>query len=901
MTPALHQAERVYAGGRGFVLELNTGENWAVTDTLIYPGMVFNQLAQDESGWLWGLQFRILGMKFGQSPISTLMLDSLRGWNPKLSTALMARIGGQLLFYSKHTAVTYDREKEELKAISGYGGLLEKGNFELVKELDANKLFLSKDGLAGVAARLESGWAWDTLAGKALPQTALHYAMQWDNYLYLGTDEGLFQLKLENSAYPSPEFQVILKQVSAGADLVLPLQGKVAEIDAASNNVEFSFIATEFDHPEAVVYRHRLAGYNATWSAWSKRTYAEYTNLGGGEYTFEVQGKNQLGRKSEVADFAFHLATPWYLQTWAWLGYVALGLLFLSGVIRLRTRALSRANLRLEAIVQERTQEIASQKTLILEEKKETEKQRDRAEESERIKKRFFANMTHELRTPLTLILGPAAQIKAEVSSPAGKQQVSLIERNGKRLLRLINQLLDISRVESAQMEIHAIRLDAVSFVRNVVANFSVAAEAKGIALTFTCGLKDLKVDFDPEKMEKILFNLLSNAIKFTENGKIEIELKKAVVGGEDVFQIRVIDSGKGIPKADQAFVFDRFYQSQHGRNKVGSGIGMALTKELVVLHGGQIGLKSEVGHGTEFWVEMPTRQENVQDATDNELLAQQADLYLLADPHEEAVNNLPTAAEAISEDGKNLVLVVEDNADVRAYIVSCIPKTFRVMQAVDGEQGLEMATQWVPDLVISDVMMPKMDGYELTTALKNAEATSHIPVILLTSRAEADSRLQGLETGADAYLTKPFNPAELKLRIRKLIALRALLRDRFKGEGLLKPGKVQATSTEEAFVLRVKHLIEERLGDEQLQVEDMAQVVNLSKVQFSRKFKALTGTTPNKYLRKFRLDIARQLIQQGAGTIAEIGFKVGFSSAAYFSKCFLDEFGMSPTALGQQ
>jgi DNA-binding response OmpR family regulator len=363
---------------------------------------------------------------------------------------------------------------------------------------------------------------------------------------------------------------------------------------------------------------------------------------------------------------------------------------------------------------------------------------------------------------------------------------------------------------------------------------------------------------------------------------------------------LEVSDGGKGIHAEDLPHVFDRFYQSDQAQGERGTGIGLALCKELVELHGGSIAVESVVGKGSTFLVTLPLHQENVSQNGQGIEIQGSADLYLVDSQSE--TDPMGIGLEQVSEKGitaenaRNVVLVVEDNDDVRAYIRSCIPQEYQVIEARDGKQGLEMALEWVPDLVLTDLMMPIMDGIELTARLKKEEASSHIPIIMLTSRAEDDTRLEGLETGADAYLTKPFIPAELQIRIKKLIGLRQTLRDKYRGEMLLGPRKVEAASMEETFLLKVQDLIQERLGDEQFAVVDMAEAVGLSQVQFNRKFKALTGATPNKFLRSYRLGVARQLIEQNAGTMAEIGFQVGFRSAAYFSKCFADEFGVSPS-----
>ncbi|MEM7036355.1 MAG: hybrid sensor histidine kinase/response regulator transcription factor [Bacteroidota bacterium] len=802
---------------------------------------------------------------------------------------------------------TFDHKAQRLQPVTEFGAYFNENSVTHFIPLSENRYWAASGGNMGELTRGTNGqWAWDTIPFKRLPPTSVRDVLVTpEDIVWIATDDGLFRYDpAVPKDYAAEYFTLIRKVVMAGDSLLAVRPTHPPVLPATTNDIQFRFVAPFFEVPEKLRYSWKLDGYDEAWSAWEKRNEKEYTNLPGGEYVFRVKARNVYGHESVVAEYRFSVQKPWYLTAWAF-GLFALALCVLIwGVVQIRVRRLLKAKARLEVLVKERTAEIEAQKTQIEAEKRETEIQKERAEKSERVKKRFFANMTHELRTPLTLILGPVQQMLGQPASPAHRNQLSLVQRNGQKLLRLINQLLDISKIESERMELRPVRRDVRALVRDVAGHFEAAAAAKALAFEVEVGER-MEADFDPEKLEKMLFNLLSNAVKFTEKGKISVAARVRAENGEDI-EIEVKDSGPGIPESAQPHVFDRFYQSENKIGQAGTGIGLALCKELVELHGGEIELKSIVGVGSSFVLRWPRFQEisgEVEsDTSTAHTTTEKAELYLVPEGQPMAPEaRKPDSDNLLAEQARNVILLVEDNQDVRTYIHSCIPPEYEVVHAENGKIGLEQATQWVPDLVISDIMMPEMDGYELLQHLKSQPSTSHIPVILLTSKAEEESKHTGLEQGAEAYLTKPFDPAELQIRIRKLIETRQHLREKYRGEVLLAPQKVEATSTEEAFLLNTKRIIYDHLADESFSVEQLAAEAGMSRVQFNRKFKALTAQTPNKFIRKYRLETATDLLEQHAGTIAEIAFQVGFSSAAYFSKCYMDEYGVSPSKVRQK
>jgi DNA-binding response OmpR family regulator len=486
------------------------------------------------------------------------------------------------------------------------------------------------------------------------------------------------------------------------------------------------------------------------------------------------------------------------------------------------------------------------------------------------------------------------------------KNQLHLIQRSAKRLQRLINQLLDLSRLETGKMELQVRAGDFVGFLKSVVMAFASLAESKNIDLKFTTDPGLAAPDFpglyfDSDKIEKIVSNLLSNAFKFTDSGgsvSVKVSREQSESDGQKV-DITIADSGKGIPEDRLPFIFDRFYQADPSstRENEGTGIGLALVKELVELHHGQINLKSRPGEGTTFEIllSLATNQ-----FSDTETLSDTEHSTISMNEEETAKDLesiLPSEPLSLDED-ETVILIVDDHPDVRRYIREQLRAHFKIVEAENGESGIQSALDIIPDLVISDVMMPKVDGYELCEALKSDQKTSHIPVILLTARAGEEDKLAGLNTGADDYLVKPFNSKELNTRVRNLIEQRQKLRQRYLREGRLRPADIEAPSLDDQFIQNLMCVIEEHLQDENFSVEELSSNMNMGSRHLHRKVRALTNNSPVELIRLIRLQRARQLLEQKAGSVSQIAYQVGFSNLSYFSKSFKLEFGLLPSEI---
>ncbi len=625
-------------------------------------------------------------------------------------------------------------------------------------------------------------------------------------------------------------------------------------------------------------YKYQIEGFDGEW-AYLREPLLRISGLPYGKYTLHVAGQGYSGvwSKKELA-IPIHVIRPMYLSWWAFCLY---GLAILSFLNFVRTYQIRKLRETADML---------------------------RLREIDALKTKLYTNITHEFRTPLTVISGMAEEIEKQ---PAKAKE--LILRNTGNLLRLVNQMLDLSKIDSGKMQVQWELGNVISFLQYLSDNFYSNAETRRIKLTFWPEVKSLEMDYDREKMQQIIYNLLSNALKFTPKGGKVVFNVNEVAGttntsgtngdNEHFLQIKIWNSGTGISAEHIKNIFNRFYQvdDTHTRTGEGTGIGLALTKELVELMGGRISVKSEPGEGAEFTVYLPIRKSS----------ARSLDLPLgtkpeLATKGEDIEQMSSISKTDLSENYvPPLALLIEDNADVAIYIRTCLQNLYTVIWAENGQLGIEKALETVPDIIISDVMMPEKDGYEVTQFLKNDERTSHIPIILLTAKTDVDSRIRGLEQGADVYLAKPFQKKELMVRLEKLIELRRKLQIRYAGgksfkfhqapiqKGALVVGK--EAQIEDAFLKKVNEIIEEHLADANFEIPQLCKVLHMSQSQLYRKVKALTGQSIVAYVRSYRLYKGRELLQTSGMNVSEVAYTVGFNDPFYFSRMFSEEFGEPP------
>ncbi|MBD0255466.1 MAG: response regulator, partial [Cytophagales bacterium] len=665
------------------------------------------------------------------------------------------------------------------------------------------------------------------------------------------------------------------------ADARLPFGGNAA--------LRVHFAAPFFSATDQVSYQTRLVGFEEDWSAWGRSGFKDYTNLWEGPYEFRVRAMDAYGRVSAVTGWPFTVTPPWYRRGWMYAVYV-LGLAAAGyGAVRWRGFRLEQVNRQLEETVAERTAQLARQHAQLRE-------QSEKLREMDRLKSQFFANISHEFRTPLTLIIGLAGKEGAALP-PERAHDHAVILRNAHRLLRLINQLLELSRLEAGSARLRARPADLMPFLRQIAASFTSLAGQKrirftgnGSALPDGPGAVPVHLYFDGEKLEQVVTNLLSNAFKFTPEGGA-VDLSVAVV--DDAVEIRVGNTGPGIPAGVLPYVFDRFYQAEGADSHEGTGIGLALVKELVALHHGSVTVESTPGEQTTFTVRLPLGSRHLSPEERAETAGPAEAPPLPAGFPAEAAGAVPEPV-ADPEPGRPVVLVVEDHPDLRTYVGSQFLADYQVLEAEGGEQGWQLAETHLPDVVISDVMMPGVSGLELLGRLKSSDKTSHIPVILLTARAGRENRLEGLGTGADDYLTKPFDAEELRVRVRNLVRTRQQLREKFTTGALLKPEQVELPSQQQVFLDKLRRVLEAHLDDALFGVEQLGEALGMSRSQIHRKLKAITNQSPSDLIRSYRLQRAADLIRQDAGNLSEIAWQTGFSSLSHFSRSFHEEYGCS-------
>ncbi len=697
----------------------------------------------------------------------------------------------------------------------------------------------------------------------------------------------------------TPDLPGASKPSAAARQLIIPF---------GHHSLRFDFAAPTFKEAERNEYQTHLEGFDADWSGWRREPNRSYTNLPEGRYSFHVRARDARGTIGTQASFSFTIDPPWYRSR---LAYAAYGLAICALLVLFWKLHQKWAWLKLQRAL----------------ERLELEKLR----EVDQLKSRVFADISHELRTPLTLILGPVDQLLEDAPAPEIKGKLQLIRRNADYLLRLISQLLDLAKLESGRVRLQAASTDLVEMVNSIVLPFGALAERQGVQLTCgSSGEARIEAYVDREVLEKVLNNLLLNAFKFTSRGgtvRVTIAAVPHARAGEAVsdgfVEIAVADDGIGIPHHERPRIFDRFYQGDATRTRQGIGIGLAVVKEFVELHHGAIRVDSEPGGGTTFFVRLPKGTDRFKD---DEIVAlprtrpvrvpASASMNVAANTgagagsygHSiattgadvEKAGDAPVVMSSNVSDDETTVLVVEDHADMRELLREHLQTRYRVVEAKDGSEALERAVAGLPDLVLSDVMMGPMDGYWLCRELRSHEATSHIPVVLLTARAAQEDRLMGLSTGADCYMVKPFDPAELLVQVKNLLDQRRLLRHRFSGSVTLKPAEMAVTPVDAAFLSRVLSVVQDHLADPEFDVERLGREVGLSRSQLHRKLRALTNQPPTLLIRSIRLHRAAELLKQKAGSVAEIAYAVGFSSQTYFAKCFREHFGCTPKEYGQ-
>lgn len=691
-------------------------------------------------------------------------------------------------------------------------------------------------------------------------------------------------------------------------------------------NVQFEFTAPFFEGENKIQFRHCLEGFHSSWSNWNSEAVINFIDLESGDYTFRIQALNIYKRVGHEAVFNFTILPPWYM-TWRAFALYSI-IIALGAFITYKWRVREAEKQKLELTIRERAveihrknQQLETQTALLLE-------QAEKLKEMDHVKSRFFANISHEFRTPLTLIMGPLEQLLCSQHVGDIQQKLEMMLRNASRLYELINRLLDLSRIDSGKMKLKPETIEITAFLKGIIASFEHKLTEKCINLQFYSGDDETFFFGDPEKMADIFENLLSNAVKFTPpEGRINVSVRRQLDKNDDFpdgsLEISIQDTGIGIPHDQLSHIFDRFYQVDAAKQKhKGSGLGLALTRELVSLHHGKIDVRSRQGEksGADFILHLPLSQNYLKPdeiAASLEIPDHNQDdpgkirgvenngenqpVDFIGDNHQRILGGIPVSPDPCEAGNsrkfeKNTVLIIEDNSDMRCYIRDSIENFYSVTEAEDGESGIRMANAVMPDLIIADIMMPGMDGYQLCRDLKNDFNTSHIPIILLTAKASEYCQIQGLDIGADDYITKPFKTTILLARIKNLIEQRRQLREKFQRHLRLEPSDINISSMDEKFILKLQDVIEKGFSETDFNVEALSEKMDISRVTLNKKIKALTGETANEFIRSFRLKRAKYLLESSFGSVLEVAIEVGFDSQSYFTKCYKEKFGQLPS-----
>jgi signal transduction histidine kinase/ligand-binding sensor domain-containing protein/DNA-binding response OmpR family regulator len=675
------------------------------------------------------------------------------------------------------------------------------------------------------------------------------------------------------------DFQLFNKSIRPGegidGNVLLPAsitESQAIVLPHDKNVFSIEFAALNFFHPENNTYRYKLEGFDNDWlPADGRARRVTFTNLDPGEYTFRVKAANNDGVWNEQgAQLKITVLPPF------WKTRTALLLYFLFVITALLiTRKLIQQREKMKFMIQQERQEAM------------------RMHELDMMKIKFFTNVSHEFRTPLTLILTPLEKMLRQSSEPAQQQQFQVIQRNARRLLSLVNQLLDFRKLEVQEVKFNPSEGDIVAFIRETVYSFSDLSEKKDIRLDFHTDVAALETIFDQDKLEKILFNLLSNAFKFTpEHGAVTVTVSLLPTEGGGQLTIRVQDTGIGIPVDKQEKIFERFFQHELPKSIVnqGSGIGLSITREFVKIHGGTISVHSDPGQGSTFTVTLLLHDVM-------RIEAGKVSQEIEGQATEEEVRHPVSVPDGDDMGKKPILLLVEDNEDFRFYLKDNLKLDYQVLEAPNGREGWKKVQEQLPDLVVSDIMMPEMNGIELCRRIKNDQRVSHIPVILLTARAAEEQKLEGFRTGADDYITKPFNFEILASRIRNLVARREKFHQAFPRQLDVRASELQITPLDEKFIQNAIKSVENNIASPEFSVEDLSRELGISRAHFYKKIIALTGKSPLEFIRTIRLQQAAQLLEKSQLTVAEVAYRVGFNNPKYFARYFKEQYDVLPSA----
>jgi signal transduction histidine kinase/ligand-binding sensor domain-containing protein/DNA-binding response OmpR family regulator len=702
----------------------------------------------------------------------------------------------------------------------------------------------------------------------------------WDNTLFFGGIEGFNYLDTQSLKRNRSAIPVVLKNLKVGNRTISSADSNTIDADISvaksiwldyKQNFSIGYAALNYTNPKQTLYRYRLTGFENEWQQAGPGNMAAYTNLSPGEYRFEVQASNNdTDWGPNTASVAVIIRPPFYLTIYAYIFYILAPII---AVFLMRRRGIRKLH----------------RKFREEQEKQETE----RARQLDKMKIKFLTNISHEFRTPISLILAPVENLLAQSPSTESKTKMIAIRRNAKRLLNLVDQLLDFRNLQNQELTLELQRNDIIAHIHDTCDSFTELSQRKGIRFTLDIKIPQLVIDFDANKMERILFNLLSNAFKFTpKGGEVNVEVSSpADQRQQHWLHIRISDSGIGIPAEDREKIFERFFQGDTDSSVLnqGSGIGLSIAKEFVQMHNGLISVESEPGRGSTFCINLPCQPY----APAQVDVAEPACCVPIPEPG--VIANEPQAPPKHLDEAPK-VLLVEDNEEFRHYLKENLEMHYKVLEAGNGKEGWQKALAHHPEIIISDIAMPEMDGIALSQKLKSDKRTSHIPIILLTASTGEEQQLKGLSSGANDYLTKPFNFEILNVKVNNLLLLNRLLKDAYSRQIRFSGPEAQIESADVKLIKDILAYIDQNLNSTQLSVENLAKHVGMSRGTLYTRVLEISGQTPIEFIRSIKLEKAALLLEKSDLNVSQISYSAGFTTPNYFTKSFKAKFNMLPS-----
>ena len=781
-----------------------------------------------------------------------------------------------------------DKDKNIIQTISTSDGMKSNTICAINADKDGN---IWASTLSSITQIEKDNYKIKNYGGFKTNEFALRSCLSTDSIIYFGGDMGFIAFdpsQIEINTFVPP---VVIKEVLVNNTKVslreLDYHHQKIVLPYDRSNITFEYRALNYIRPEQNQYAYRMEGFDKDWIQVGNRLIAHYTNLPAGKYTFHVKAGNNdnvWNEKGVILDIEI-LPPPWKTW-WAYIAYIAIFLGLVASYLRyLQMRVKLTNDVKIKQIEQENSEKL----------------------HADRIN--LFTNFSHELRTPLTLIIAPLEDLLGRADTTASvKKSLGLMHNNAKRLLFLVNQLMDFRKKEAGKLQIKVAEGNFSLFVEEIVIAFQELANSRHMTLEYFGKEDNVCLWYDRSLMEKVLFNLLSNAFKNTpDKGKIVLKVHQYLIDSAKWIEITVSDTGCGIPINKQNAIFDPFYQVNETETATpGTGIGLYLTKAIVELHRGKIKVESVPDKGTTFIINLPVGKEyfTADEIIENYKSSEDISRYINTSYIPEMERNMDEAESMNKQNGKHTVytlLIAEDNKEVRTYVKNNLANEYNIIEAANGEDALTKAINQLPDLIISDIMMPKIDGIQLCKTLKEDLRTGHIPVILLTARTTVLQIEEGLKIGADDYITKPFNMTHLKLRISNILCSREKLKNIYSKSFNTQNIGEQITSADDRFLQKLYKVMEENISNPELNIDKFCKEIGMSKTNLYYKIKSLTNFSPTEFIRHSRLQLAARLLREKEIPISEISTITGFNSHSYFSNCFKAVYGCSPTEYSEK